>query len=95
MVKPEMLRKYIEQTIPKQFKVYDSVEVPTERRATSVYINEMHRVNKHQMKKGSLLNNRFYSQLSPYYDLENHQDETLIFESRFESGNLHQAYRVG
>jgi hypothetical protein len=40
------------------------------------------------MKKGGLLNNRFYSHLSPYHDLENHQDETLIFESRFESGNL-------
>ena len=55
----------------------------------------MHRVNKHQIKKGNLLKNRFYSQLSSYYDLENNQDDTLIFESRFESGNLHQAYKVG
>lgn len=84
-----MLRKYIDQTISKQYKVYDSVEVPTERRVSSAYVNEIHRVNKHLLKKGSLLNNRFYSQLSPYYDLENHQDDTLIFESRFESGNLH------
>ena len=46
--------------------------------------------------KGNAANfNKFYSELAPYYDLEDEYDDTLIFESRFESGNLGEAYRVG
>lgn len=60
-----------------------------QRRASSAYINEMHRVNK------SGTTDRYYSQLAEYYELEDEEDDTLIFESRFESGNLHQAHRVG
>ena len=33
-------------------------------------------------------------QLRPYYTLENKKDTTLIFESRFESGNLRRAIQV-
>ena len=33
--------------------------------------------------------------LKPYYKLESASDNTLIFESRFESGNLRRAVQVG
>ena len=36
---------------------------------------------------------RYYSYLLPYYALENELDNTLIFESRFESGNLRRAFK--
>jgi len=39
--------------------------------------------------------NRYYSKLKPYYVKENEQDTTLIFESRFESGNLRRAMYIG
>ena len=87
-----MLRRYIEQTVANEYKVYDSVEAPKERKNNSAYVNEMHRV-----KDGSASGktDRFYTQLETYYQLEDEYDDTLIFESRFESGNLHQAHRVG
>ena len=75
----------------KEYKVYDSVEAPAERQASSPYINEQHRVK----KGGDGSKDRYYTQLAQYYDLEDEYDDTLIFESRFESGNLHQAHRVG
>ena len=33
--------------------------------------------------------------LEPFYKLKNKYDETLIFESRFESGNLHYVIQSG
>jgi len=40
-------------------------------------------------------NKAFYSkELLPYYKLENPDDKTLIFESRFESGNLRRAIQM-
>jgi hypothetical protein len=39
------------------------------------------------------LKDRYYSYLLPYYALENEFDNTLIFESRFESGNLRRAFK--
>lgn len=36
---------------------------------------------------------RYYSYLLPYYALEDEFDNTLIFESRFESGNLRRAFK--
>ena len=39
--------------------------------------------------------NRYYAKLKPYYKLSNPQDNTLQFESRFESGNLRRAVQVG
>jgi len=45
-------------------------------------------------------NNKFqrpktvYNELKPYYSLKNKNDNTLIFESRFESGNLLCAFRT-
>ena len=39
--------------------------------------------------------NRYYSKLRPYYLKSDPEDTTLIFESRFESGNLRRAIRVG
>jgi len=39
--------------------------------------------------------NRYYSKLRPYYTKDSEEDTTLIFESRFESGNLRRAVKVG
>jgi hypothetical protein len=39
--------------------------------------------------------NRYYSKLKPYYVKESDSDNTLIFESRFESGNLRRAVYMG
>ena len=39
--------------------------------------------------------NRYYDKLKPYYQLDCKNDSTLIFESRFESGNLRRAVKVG
>ena len=32
--------------------------------------------------------NKFYKNLAPYYPLTGPEDDTLVFESRFECGNL-------
>ena len=37
--------------------------------------------------------NRYYKTLKPYYKLKNADDTTLVFESRFESGNLSHAIK--
>ena len=45
-------------------------------------------------RKGPRLN-RYYENLKPYYKLKNPEtDNTLIFESRFESGNLRRATKI-
>ena len=38
---------------------------------------------------------RYYSDLKTYYKLKDQYDETLIFESRFESGNLRRVVQTG
>jgi len=39
--------------------------------------------------------NRYYTKLRAYYLKETEDDDTLIFESRFESGNLRRAVKIG
>ena len=39
--------------------------------------------------------NRYYNKLKPYYVKESESDNTLIFESRFESGNLRRVLNIG
>jgi len=39
--------------------------------------------------------NRYYSKIKPWYIKESESDNTLIFESRFESGNLRRALHIG
>lgn len=41
-----------------------------------------------------MLNARYFERLNQYYNLKGQNDSTLIFESRFESGNLHRATQV-
>lgn len=36
---------------------------------------------------------KYYSYMLPYYALEDEYDNTLVFESRFESGNLRRAFK--
>lgn len=38
--------------------------------------------------------NRYYENLPPYYKLKGANDNTLVFESRFESGNLRRAVKI-
>lgn len=48
-------------------------------------------------KRGAPKLNKYYDKLKPYYRLNPHDhinDKTLIFESRFESGNLKRAVKV-
>lgn len=47
-------------------------------------------------KRGVPRLNRYYERLKPYYKLQPTEggDRTLIFESRFESGNLKRAVKV-
>lgn len=45
-------------------------------------------------KQPSPHNSSFISQLKPYYTLINKNDTTLLFESRFESGNLRRAVQI-
>ena len=46
-------------------------------------------------RKGIPRINRYYEKLKPYYKLKDIvNDRTLIFESRFESGNLKRAVKV-
>ena len=57
-------------------------------------------VNHKLLKNNSLLRNKFqrpktvFNELKPFYSLKNKNDNTLIFESRFESGNLLCAFRT-
>lgn len=39
--------------------------------------------------------NRYYTSLKPYYVKESESDTTLLFESRFETGNLRRALSCG
>ena len=45
-------------------------------------------------KEESALSNTLYGGIEPYYKLKNENDNTLIFESRFESGNLLCAFKT-
>lgn len=44
-------------------------------------------------RKGPRIN-RYYETLNPYYKLKGPNDNTLVFESRFESGNLRRAVKI-
>lgn len=46
-----------------------------------------------QDRKGPRLN-RYYETLPPFYKLKSDKDHTLLFESRFESGNLRRAVKI-
>ncbi len=39
--------------------------------------------------------NKWYLELKPYYLVKEPDDHTLVFESRFECGNLRRAVKVG
>jgi hypothetical protein len=43
---------------------------------------------------GSNINGKFYDKLQNYYNLKGPSDSTLIFESRFESGNLAKVVQI-
>jgi len=43
---------------------------------------------------GNNINGKYYDKLQNYYILKGPSDNTLIFESRFESGNLAKAVQI-
>ena len=45
-------------------------------------------------KEEIFLSNTLYGGIEPYYKLKNENDKTLVFESRFESGNLLCAFKT-
>lgn len=47
------------------------------------------------MVGGQIVNGRYFDRLNQYYNLKSASDTTLVFESRFESGNLHRATQIG
>ena len=59
-------------------------------------INNNHHISKNTSGLGNKLqrSKTVYNDLKPYYTLKNKNDNTLIFESRFESGNLLCAFRT-
>ena len=46
------------------------------------------------MNSGLQKNDRIYTSLNPYYVVQSDKDFTLVFESRFESGNLRRAIQI-
>jgi len=91
---------YYEKTKEAYFDENDAVEVPTD----EVLLQEMR--NKNYPFSSNTNNflgptnaqgkkiNRYYSRLKPFYVKESENDNTLVFESRFESGNLRRALLV-
>ena len=51
-------------------------------------------INNNRLLKDGIRPKTVYNELKPYYILKNKNDNTLIFESRFESGNLLAAFRT-
>jgi hypothetical protein len=52
----------------------------------------------HRKQNGAHINekaSKYYHKLNPFYVLNGPTDTTLIFESRFESGNLARAMQIG
>jgi len=43
---------------------------------------------------GNTINGKYYDKLQNYHNLKGPNDNTLIFESRFESGNLAKAVQI-
>lgn len=58
--------------------------------------NEINPGSSAKDKKGnsSIKINKYYERLKPYYKIKDLNDHTLIFESRYESGNLKRAIKV-
>ena len=46
------------------------------------------------LHNGQMVNARYFDRLNQYYNLKGPNDTTLLFESRFESGNLHRATQI-
>jgi hypothetical protein len=60
------------------------------------YTNEGRSALEDQKSKSSGLQirkDKYFAYLPPYYSLEDEFDTTLMFESRFESGNLRRAFK--
>ena len=56
--------------------------------------NNINNNNDKFIKSNNFRPKTVYNELKPYYTLKNKNDKTLIFESRFESGNLLAAFRT-
>ena len=90
LLQPEWC-KYLEDISRDQELVYDCKEEPQpskyKKRRQDSKINENYRVY-HSASQPNSEFDRFYTSLPQYYELEDSDDDTLLFESRFESGNL-------
>lgn len=51
-------------------------------------------IRRNIMSTGLPRSDKIYTSLNPYYVIQDESDDTLVFESRFESGNLRRAVKV-
>ena len=56
--------------------------------------NNRSKINKENTNDQTIQLNTIYRGIQPYYKLKDEKDKTLIFESRFESGNLLAAFKT-
>ena len=84
--------KYISKSINSQLG-NNFFENNTDKSDNSINNNEDLNINQDN-KEETYLSNTLYGGIEPYYKLKNENDNTLIFESRFESGNLLCAFKT-
>ena len=82
--------RLLSQSLVKNLVVYDSIETPPAAAAPTTSNNP----NDLSTTTSSSETIPAEGQLKPYYTLESPNDTTLIFESRFESGNLRRSIQV-
>ena len=60
----------------------------------SVYFTELFSINSFHAPKNYLGRTLSEDEMTEYYTLKSPEDKTLLFESRFESGNLRRAVQM-
>ena len=74
--------------------VYDSIEPPPSSTATAAKATAAVATATDPNPSSSSSSSSSKTDLKAYYTLESEKDSTLIFESRFESGNLRRSIQV-
>ena len=70
-------------------------ENKTDKNNNSIIINNnINAIENENTNEQTIQLNTIYGDIQPYYKLKNEKDTTLIFESRFESGNLLCAFKT-
>lgn len=83
----QMLKADNKRKMKREDLVYDRDLVPTDL-SKDLYLQPGKRVNVGDK------NSNYYSKLEPFYQVKDRNDLTLVFESRFESGNLKNVFQI-